>query len=102
MLRHIVLFKFRKNIQAQKIAAIFKSLEEEKVLIPGVLGLSWGKAIIHPETKDFTHGVIMDFSDKAAYEAHLNHPHHIALREKLLPLLDGDLENTVLRFDFIV
>lgn len=102
MFRHIVLFKFRSDVDASIINDIFYELEKEKEIMPGIIVISWGKTINAEDSKGYTHGVIMDFTDKAAYDHHVIHSKHKELQKKLVPFLDGNLQNAVLRFDFII
>jgi len=90
MIKHCVLFRFRKDVQEKAIADIMTRFEQLVGTIPGVLKVFAGTNV-SPEGLDhgFRHGFVMDIESDLLRDAYLIHPEHIAISEDLLPLLDG-------------
>jgi len=57
-------------------------------LIPGLLQTHVGPNI-SPRGKGYTFGGIMQFKDKASFDAYVHHPAHQALLAWLIPLIDA-------------
>ena len=101
MVHHVVLFRFRSDLPAGSVEAVFEELRGFRQSIPGITGFRGGaynstEGLAH----GFTHGFTMTFVDAAARDAYLPHPLHQAVVARLLPMLEGGLEG-VLAFDFI-
>ncbi|MFN4866208.1 MAG: Dabb family protein [Cyanobium sp.] len=101
MVHHVVLFRFRSDLPAGSVKAVFEELRGFRQSIPGITGFQGG-AYNSTEGlgQGFTHGFTMTFADAAARDAYLPHPLHQAVVARLLPMLEGGLEG-VLAFDFI-
>lgn len=101
MVQHLVLFRFRSDLPAGSVDAVFEELRGFRQSIPGITGFRGG-AYNSTEglAQGFTHGFTMTFVDAAARDAYLPHPLHQAVVARLLPMLEGGLEG-VLAFDFI-
>jgi len=101
MVQHVVLFRFREDLEQTAVAALFEELRGLRSRIPGISEFQGG-AYSSPEglSQGFTHGFTMTFADAAARDAYLPHPLHQAVVAKLLPMLDGGLDGVV-AFDFI-
>lgn len=101
MVHHVVLFRFRPDLPAGSVEAVFEELRGFRQSIPGITGFQGG-AYNSTEglAQGFTHGFTMTFVDAAARDAYLPHPLHQAVVARLLPMLEGGLEG-VLAFDFI-
>lgn len=101
MVHHVVLFRFRTDLPAGAIEAVFDELRGFRQSIPGITGFQGG-AYNSAEglSQGFTHGFSMIFEDESARDAYLPHPLHQAVVAKLLPMLDGGIEGVV-AFDFI-
>lgn len=101
MVQHVVLFRFRSDLPAGSVEAVFEELRSFRQSIPCITGFQGGaynstEGLAH----GFTHGFTMTFVDAAARDAYLPHPLHQAVVARLLPMLEGGLEG-VLAFDFI-
>ena len=100
MVQHVVLFRFRSDLAAGAVEAVFADLRSLQDVVPGIVGFQGG-VYNSPEglAQGFSHGFTMTFADAAARDAYLPHPAHRAVVAQLLPLLDGGI-NGVLAFDF--
>ncbi|MFN9546742.1 MAG: Dabb family protein [Cyanobacteriota bacterium] len=100
MVHHLVLFRFRDDLPAEAVTAVFAELRALQERIPGITGFSGGADCSKEGlTKGFRHGFCMTFQDGAARDAYLPHPEHQRVVGQLLPLLEGGVEG-VLTFDF--
>ena len=101
MVTHVVLFRFRSDLPAGSVEAVFEELRGFRQSIPGITSFQGG-AYHSPEglSQGFTHGFTMTFADAAARDAYLPHPLHQAVVAKLLPMLEGGVDGVV-AFDFI-
>lgn len=96
MIRHLLLIEFKPTVDAAQIAAartLFETIPEK---IEGIVAVEWGLND-SPEglNKQFTHAVLMTFTDEAARANYLPHPAHEALKEEFVPLL-----NDIVVFDY--
>lgn len=93
MIKHCVLFRFRKDAGDAAIADIMTRFEQLVGTIPGVLAVYAG-VNVSPEGLDRgnMHGFVMDIESAALRDAYLIHPEHVAISEDLLPLLHGGIE----------
>lgn len=93
---HIVLFKFKAQVQKETVDKIFAELEGLKSLISGITYFAGG-----PYSSDeglnqgYTHGFLMTFESAAARDSYLPHPEHERVKEMIIPNLDS-----VVAFDF--
>ena len=88
-LRHVVLFKFKDDAPAEKVAEIeaaFAALPEK---IDTIVDFEWGTNN-SPEgiNQEFTHCFLVTFNDDAGRAVYLPHPAHKAFVELLKPQLD--------------
>lgn len=99
--KHVVLLRFKPSTPAPRIKAIFAVLEGLRSIVPGLLDFSGGpyssREGLH---KGFTHGFVMTFADEASRDAYLPHPDHEAVKQIILPELDGGV-NGVVAFDWL-
>ncbi|WP_273726082.1 Dabb family protein [Brucella gallinifaecis] len=100
MLRHIVLVKFRSDINAAAIDAVLSQVAALREKIDGIIAITLGSNI-SPEglEKGFRHGFVVDFIDEAARDLYLPHPDHVAAGGKLVELAEGGI-NGILVFDY--
>ena len=75
MVEHIVLFRWNADATPDAIESAITELRALKTKIPGILDLTCG-ANFTDRGKDFTHGLIVRFTDKAALDAYGPHPEH--------------------------
>jgi quinol monooxygenase YgiN len=92
MLRHVVLFRFRPDAQAEAIRRIEAEFAALPDRIEHIRGFEWGHNT-SPEglDKGFTHAFVVSFADDAGRDAYLPHPAHQAFVAQLKPLLDDVL-----------
>ncbi|PRD44161.1 stress responsive protein [Phyllobacterium phragmitis] len=100
MIRHIVLVRFREELNAAEIDNLLKSVHALQNRIEGILAVSSG-ANDSPEglEKGFAHGFVVDFADAAARDAYLPHPAHVKVGQSLVAAALGGIEG-ILVFDF--
>lgn len=80
MIRHIVLIKFRSDVDEQAIADIFAALEALTQKLSGAHGFTGGRSD-SPERieRGYKHGFVIDFDSWADLETYANHPEHKGL-----------------------
>ncbi|MCL7997252.1 Dabb family protein [Brucella sp. 21LCYQ03] len=100
MLRHIVLIRFRSDVDDAEIQGVLDGVTALRETIGGILSVSTG-ANVSPESleKGFRHGFVIDFKDEAARDAYLPHPDHVIVGTKLVELAESGLEG-ILVFDY--
>ena len=89
LLRHVVLFKFKDDVEKaliEKVENAFRALPNH---IPEVKDFEWGTNN-SPEGLDqgFTHCFFVSFADEAGRAIYLPHPKHEEFVEILKPILD--------------
>jgi antibiotic biosynthesis monooxygenase (ABM) superfamily enzyme len=85
---HVFAFQWKQGTsEAQKDRAS-KEIAAFQGLIPGLLQTHVGTNI-SPRGKGYTFGGIMQFKDKAALDAYVQHPAHQALLVWLIPLIEA-------------
>lgn len=98
MIRHILLIKFKEYSEAseiRKLKTLFESMPEK---VEGVVSVEWGMND-SPEgkNKEYTHSVLMTFTDENGRQNYLLHPEHQALKDVFRPLLED-----IIVFDYQV
>src|SRR5215212_12009455 len=90
--RHIVVFKYKKDAAPDKIAQVTRAFRELRSKIPGIIAFEDG-VNNSPEGKNmgFTHVYLLTFDSVAARDAYLPHPEHRTFGELLRAL--GVLED---------
>jgi quinol monooxygenase YgiN len=98
MIRHIVLIKFRAEVDEAAITSLFTELHEIESQLPGILSITSGRSE-SPEKMErgHMHGFVADFTDWDALQAYQDHPDHQRLGAKLVGGKDG-----ILCFDLAV
>ncbi len=88
MVRHLLLLQFKQNAGQDRIDAMFSQFVGLKVRIDGIESIEYGTNQ-SPENlnKNFTHSVLVTFSDVLARDRYLVHPDHKDLEGVLLELL---------------
>jgi len=85
---HVFAFQWKpETSEAQKERAT-RDIRAFQGVIPGLLETHVGPNI-SPRGKGYTFGGIMQFANKAALEAYVQHPSHQALLSWLVPLIDA-------------
>ena len=100
MIRHIVLIKFRPDLDDAAIRHALDSVLALKERIGGIRAITAG-ANSSPEhmEKGFRHGFVVDFADAAARDAYLPHPAHAEVGKNLVEVAQGGAEG-ILVFDY--
>lgn len=95
-IQHLVLFKIKPEVTAEKITQLFKLLAQLQHLIPGITYFAGGQ-YSSPEglNQGYTHGFLMTFESVDARDTYLSHPEHERVKAELLLHIDS-----VLAFDF--
>lgn len=90
-LKHVVLFKVRKDIPQPRVDTIFAGFAALVGRIPGLVDYSGGvNSSPEPKSQGYTHGFVMTFADEASRDAYLPHPlHKIAAVEIRAVLEEG-------------
>jgi Stress responsive A/B Barrel Domain len=94
---HMVLLKFKQDVNDATIAEVLQAVEELKQSIPGIVYCSSG-AYSSPEglNKGFTHGFLTIFESAAARDRYLPHPKHEIVKNTLFAILED-----AVAFDFV-
>ncbi len=89
LLRHVVMFKFKKDATPAQIDDLVKAFGELPQQIDSIQSYEWGTNN-SPEMLDkgFTHLFFVTFKDEAGRAKYLPHPAHKAFVEKLKPILE--------------
>lgn len=100
MIRHIVLIKFKPELDSGAIELALASVVALKGKIKGIISVTAG-ANNSPERleKGFRHGFVVDFADAAARDAYLPHPEHVKVGKALVEAADGGIDG-ILVFDY--
>ena len=88
MIRHLLLLQFKSTAPQDRIDAMFGQFVGLKSSIDGIESIEYGTNQ-SPENlnKNYTHSVVVTFSDSSARDLYLVHPDHKALEAVLLDLL---------------
>ncbi len=99
MIRHIVLVRFREEVPASAIDAIFADLASIQGKVPGLLAVHSGRSE-SPEgiERGYMHGFTVDFDGWAALAAYQAHPDHRRVGAALVAHAQGGLDG-ILVFD---
>jgi hypothetical protein len=96
LLRHVVLFKFKDDVEPAQIDEVVEAFRQLPKQIDTIEGFEWGTNV-SPENKaaGFTHCFFLTFRDDTGRDAYLPHPAHKAFGTLVGPKLDK-----VLVFDY--
>ncbi|WP_262271069.1 Dabb family protein [Microvirga yunnanensis] len=99
MIRHIVLVRFRDEIDEPQIEALFAEIESLQPRLPGMLRVVSGRSLeLERLEKGFRHGFIVEFDGPAALEAYQANEDHRRMGAKLVAAAEGGLDG-ILVFD---
>ena len=105
MIRHVVLYTYRKDIPDEVIAKIYKELGEITARLPGQSGYTWGKYDAENGlnfSKGYTHCLVTDFADRAAQIAFNLNPERLEFsKREVQPRVVGGADG-IISFDFII
>ncbi|MYM60430.1 Dabb family protein [Vibrio sp. OCN044] len=98
MIRHILLIQFIDDATPQQLEMVKAAFLAIPNKIEGVLDVEWGENN-SPEGKNenYTHCVMMTFSDESGRQSYLPHPEHDALKKVFKPILKD-----IIVFDYAV
>ena len=93
MIRHVVLFKLRKDLDESTSTQIFVALKALQNQMPGIIAVSTGKDA-SPEglQRGFTHGFTVEFVDAAARDAYLPYPAHQKVGGMIVASAEGGID----------
>ena len=96
LMRHIVLFKFKDEVEQAKIDEVVEAFGQIPGKIDQIIGYEAGTNV-SPEQLDqgFTHAFVVTFRGAAGRDVYLPHPAH----KEFVKMLDGKIDK-VLVFDF--
>ena len=95
-IKHMVILKFKPEVPRATIENLFEELAGLQSKIDGILDFSGGPYSSHEGLNGgYTHGFCMTFAGAAARDAYLPHPDHEAVKDKIIPNIDG-----VIAFDY--
>lgn len=77
----LLLFKFQPDADTACIADMEKKFEGLRDQIDGLEQVIWGNDLKSDEASDYTHAVMLTFSDVAAIPVYEAHPDHLAIIE---------------------
>ncbi|MEF1328275.1 Dabb family protein [Vibrio sp. M260121] len=98
MIRHILLIKFQASATSDKIQHLQELFEAMPKKVEGVTDVEWGlNNSPEGKNKDYTHAVMMTFTDEAGRQNYLPHPEYDVLKEVFRPLLED-----IIVFDYEV
>jgi len=85
-LRHVVMFRFRPETSAAKVAEIEAAFVGLKTKIDAVQSLEWGtNRSVEGKDQGFTHCFFLTFASEADRDAYLPHPDHAAFSALVRP-----------------
>ena len=99
MIRHIVLVRFREDVTALQIEAIFADLASIRGKVAGLMEIHSGRSE-SPEgiERGYLHGFTIDFDGWPALAAYQDHPDHRRVGAALVAHAQGGLDG-ILVFD---
>ncbi|KMK68446.1 Dabb family protein [Puniceibacterium sp. IMCC21224] len=102
MIRHIVLIRFRPDVDAAQVSDLWRELHEIEGKIPGLLSITSGRSE-SPEKMErgYMHGFVADFASWDALEAYQQNPDHQRLGARLSAHAEGGKDG-ILCFDLPV
>jgi hypothetical protein len=93
MMRHIVLLRFREDVDPARKRALFRQLEDLRNHIPGVVGFHAGanESVEGELTRGNLDGFWFDFENEQVRDAYLVHPLHRATGAALVEACEGGI-----------
>ena len=93
LLRHIVLFRFKEDADAEQITEAGQAFIALQDQVTAVQDVEWGRAINEPAS--YTHCLLVSVQTEADLQAYGEHPAHVAIGEQY-----GHLVEDAVVFDF--
>lgn len=93
MIRHIVLIKFKSEVEEATIETLFHNLATLTQKLDGASGFTGGKSK-SPEhiERGYMHGFVIDFDAWETLNTYQKHPDHIAVSDGLLENAQGGID----------
>ncbi|MBK1876203.1 Dabb family protein [Pelagicoccus mobilis] len=92
VLRHVVCLKYKDDVTAEQKADVIKDIYDLPNKIKELKYLELGEEVsVEGKNKGFTQVITMTFADEAGRDIYLPHPDHVALVDKVGPLLEDVL-----------
>ncbi len=85
---HVFAFQWKPGTTGEQIERARREIAAFQGVIPGLVATHVG-ANLAERNRGYTFGGVMEFADKASFDAYAGHPAHQALLEWLLPLIDA-------------
>lgn len=80
MFRHVVLFKWVDDVDADRVAAVTEALRALPATVPTLRAYDVGPAV----NGTFDYAVVADFDDEAGWRTYDEHPDHVRARDDLI------------------
>ncbi len=97
MVKHIVLFSYKKEASDEQLTALHEKFSTLPSLIPEILSFESGKDVsVENRHHGFTDAYVVSFAGEKERDSYLTHPHHVVFSEFAGPLLKD-----VLVFDYL-
>lgn len=86
---HFVALKYKSSTSDAEKTALRSSFKALKKKIPGIISFESGENnSVEKRNKDFTDAFVIKFKNEKDRDSYLNHPEHVAFKNKNLPLVD--------------
>jgi hypothetical protein len=96
VLRHVVLFKFKKEASKEEVQEVVDAFAALKGKIKEISDFEWGTDVsVENKAQGFTHGFVVSFASEKARDDYLPHAAHQDFVKLVGPRLEG-----VLVFDY--
>jgi hypothetical protein len=96
LLRHVVLFKFKKDVTAAQVQEVVDAFRALPSKIDAIHSFEYGTDVsVENKAAGFTHGFLVTFRDEKGRDVYLPHPAH----QEFVKLVGPRIEN-VLVFDY--
>lgn len=96
MITHVVLLQPKVGVTDKAMQTLLQGVQALQQHIPGIVAITVGKnrSLYH---SGYTYGVLLQFVDEAALEAHHSHPAHLAVLEELDRLCEHSIDCDLLQ-----
>ena len=84
MIKHVVLFKFKPDVNEEKFRDVEKGLAELPGKIPEIKAYEFGLDVVRSE-RSYDFVLVSEFEDLDALKTYQTHPAHLAVLEILKP-----------------
>jgi len=89
-MRHIALYKWRDGTSAEQIESALAKVKAMRDKIPEIVRLECGPNLAD-DAAGYTHYVLVEVADLAAFSAYKRHPAHEVVRQAISPVLSDHL-----------